>query len=415
MSTKSFFKLLASLILTFGLTAMCLLVSYVCTSGGSFFGYEFTSSGNLTHINTMLMGLDVGGTRADVMILGQLNIADGEINMLQIPRDTYVKDNGRGDKKINSAYGHGKEATVFKEVKQVTGINVDKYVIVDTSGFRNLIDTIGGVDFDVPQDMHYDDPDQNLHIHLNKGMQHLDGDKAEQLVRFRRYPEGDIARMRVQSDFIQATVDELFSLVNVFKISDLVEDISNIVDTNFTLNEMLTYAPHIFSIDRTKINTYQLVGTPTYISGGSYVVPDYDANYALAQEHFVPTGTGSAHKNSDELEEAFLSGITEYESVGNSEPRKMFFNRFTSVEIIDCSGGTASTDTLSSRLSEYGFNVLHVTRTDAVQDKTVVISTKRSGFTSTVAKISGKSEYALNAGKESKCDVTIVVGKDLEI
>lgn len=414
MSTKSFFKLLASLILTFGVTAMCLLTAYICTSGGSFFGYEFTPTANFTHINTMLMGLDKGGTRTDVMILGQLNVADGEINMLQIPRDTYVKDNGRWDKKINSAYGQDKEKTVFKEVKQITGITVDKYVVVDTSGFRDLIDTIGGVDFDVPQDMHYDDPVQDLHIHLNKGMQHLDGDKAEQLVRFRRYPEGDIARMRVQSDFIQATVDELFSLVNVFKISDLVEDISNIVDTNFTLNEMLTYAPYIFSTDRSKINTYQLAGTPQYIGGGSYVVPDYAANAALAKEHFVPGNTTDT-KSEQQLEEAFLSGITRYENAGDSLPRKIFFNRFTSVEIIDCSGNSQGADALSQILTEYGFNVLKVNTTDEQRDKTVVISRKRSAFASSVAKLTGVHEYALNPQKESQCDITIIIGKDLEI
>ena len=412
MSTKSFFKLLTSLILTFGVTAMCLITAYVCTSGGSFFGYEFSPAANFTHINTMLLGLDVGGTRADVMILGQLNVADGEINMLQIPRDTYVKDNGRSDKKINSAYGHNKEKTVFKEVKQITGITVNKYVAVDTSGFRNLIDTIGGVDFDVPQDMHYEDPTQDLYIHLNKGMQHLDGDKAEQLVRFRRYPEGDIARMRVQSDFIQATVDELFSLTNVFKISDLVEDISNIVYTNFTLNELLAYAPHIFSIDRDNINTYQLVGTPQYIGGGSYVIPDYDGNYALAREHFVPGGTAE-QKNAEELEEAFLSGITEYTDAGSFEPHKLFLNRFTSVEILDCSGGTVDVHELSDRLGEYGFNVLGITQTEAVRDKTVVIARKKSAFAATVAKLTGKSEYALNPNKESKSDVTIVVGKEI--
>ena len=287
--------------------------------------------------------------------------------------------------------------------------------MVDTSGFRDLIDTIGGVDFDVPQDMNSDDPVQDLHIHLKKGMQHLDGDKAEQLVRFRRYPEGDIARMRVQSDFIQATVDKLLSPANVFKISDLVEDISNIINTNFTLNELLAYAPHIVSIDRNKINTYQLVGTPKYIGGGSYVVPDYEGNYALAKEHFVPQGTSSEQKNEEELNEAFLDDIKEYVDVDVLDPYKLFFNRFTSVEIIDCSDGEADAHELSSLLSEYGFNVFKVTSTDAVQESTVVISGKKSTFASSVAKLAGKSEYALNPQKQSNCDVTIIVGKDLEI
>ena len=110
MSAKSFFKLLISLIITFGLTATCILAAYVCTNGGSFMGFEFTSEEMETHVNVMLMGLDKGGTRSDVMILAQLNFVDGEVNMLQIPRDTYVKNNGRSDKKIK--HSKLKEVTV---------------------------------------------------------------------------------------------------------------------------------------------------------------------------------------------------------------------------------------------------------------------------------------------------------------
>ena len=273
MSTKSFFKLLTSLILTFGVTAMCLITAYVCTSGGSFFGYEFSPAANFTHINTMLLGLDVGGTRADVMILGQLNVADGEINMLQIPRDTYVKDNGRSDKKINSAYGHNKEKTVFKEVKQITGITVNKYVAVDTSGFRNLIDTIGGVDFDVPQDMHYEDPTQDLYIHLNKGMQHLDGDKAEQLVRFRRYAKGDIRRVEVQQEFIKAVAEQKLNLSILTKLPDIFKTLQSEIKTNFSVMDIMKYLPNLKELLPENVTFHQLPGE---FSG-----PEYEASYWL--------------------------------------------------------------------------------------------------------------------------------------
>ena len=389
MNIKSFFKLLASLIISFGLTAMCIFTAYVCTSGGSFFGYEFSSSDELTHINTMLMGLDKGGTRTDVMILGQLNLADGQINMLQIPRDTYVKDNGRYDRKINSAYGLNKEKTVFKEVKQITGITVDKYVVVNTEGFRDLIDTIGGVDFYVPQDMNYEDPYQDLYIHLKKGWQHLDGDKAEQLVRFRSYPEGDIARMRVQSDFIQATIDELFSLVNVFKINDLVEDVSKFIDTNFTANEMLTYAPYIFATDREKILTHQLAGTPQYIGGGSYVVPDYAANAAIREQFFTPSLL-SEEKGKTYIEESILGEGEGTKYAEDAKPKKWFFNAFTSVDIIDASNGAADTQTLVQTLKEHGFNVRSNQSTSAAYPTTHVVARKMSSGAAAVAKLAGQ-------------------------
>ena len=410
-SVKSFIKLLSSLIITFGLTAMCFFTAYVCTSGGSFFGYEFSPTSKLTHINVMLMGLDKGGTRTDVMILGQLNLVDGEIHMLQIPRDTYVKDNGRYDKKINSAYGLEKEKTVFKEVKQITGVTADKYVVVDTSSFRDLIDTIGGVDFEVPQDMNYDDPVQDLHIHLKAGFQHLDGDKAEQLVRFRSYPQGDIQRMKVQSDFIQATVDELFSLKNVFKVNDLVEDVSAIVDTNFSLNELLTYAPYIFSIDREKIVTHQLAGEPQWINGGSYVVPDYEGNAELVEKFLTPSSM-SETKGKKQIEETIIGTGSSTVSVKKQKVKKSVFNAFTSVDIINASGGTVDTDKVSSELKEYKFNVRQVLETEAEFEETTVVSKKKSSVAAALSRFAGASDYILNPDKQAGSDITIIIGKD---
>ncbi len=413
MKAKSFLKLLTAFIITFGLTAMCVLSAYVCATGGSFLGFEFNSGSSLTHINVMLMGLDKGGTRTDVMILGQLNITDGEINMLQIPRDTYVRNNGRGDKKINSAYGVNKEKSVFKEVEQLTGISVDKYVIVNTEGFRDLIDTIGGVDFEVPQDMNYDDPYQDLHIHLKKGWQHLDGDHAEQLVRFRSYPEGDIARMRVQSDFIQATIDELFSLANVFKINDLVEDMSKFVSTNFTLNEMLNYAPYVFGTDRSKIATHQLAGSPQYIGGGSYVVPDYDGNDAIREEYFTPSSL-SATKSGESIKESIIGDSEVYALSDSAKAKKWFLNAFTSIDIIDASDGCADCTALVNSLKHYGYNVRSLEETSAIFEDTIVVSKKESGAASAVAAISGETQYIVNSSSMSGADVTIIVGKDFK-
>lgn len=413
MNAKSFFKLLISFIITLGLTATCILAAYVCTTGGSFMGFEFNSEEETTHINVMLMGLDKGGTRTDVMILGQLNFADEKINMLQIPRDTYVKNNGRGDKKINSGYGYKKEKTVFKEVEQITGIKVDKYVIVNTSSFRDLIDTIGGVDFEVPQDMNYDDPVQDLHIHLKKGWQHLDGDKAEQLVRFRSYPEGDIARMRVQSDFIQATIDELFSAANVLKINDLIKDISAMVDTNLSLNEMLSYAPHILSIERSKIQTHQLAGEARYIGGGSYVVPDYEGNARIRDEHFTPTKLSEA-KSHVYISENIIGDGGTYKYVENTKPRRWFLNGFTSVDVLDATGGVADPSEFVDELKQYGYNIRVYEKTSAVFDETTVVSKAASSGAESVAKLSGANEYVVNPQKSSGSDVTIIVGKDFK-
>ncbi|MBO5008061.1 MAG: LCP family protein [Clostridia bacterium] len=416
MSTKSFFKLLFTLIITFGLTAMSVFVAYVCTAGGSFFGYEFSSAEEKAYVNAVLLGLDKGGTRTDVIIFAQLNLVDGELNMLQIPRDTYVKNNGRSDRKINSAYGYKKQETTFKEIEMVTGLRADKYILVDTAGFRKVIDTIGGVDFEVPINMNYDDPVQDLHIHLNKGMQHLDGDKAEQFVRFRQnndgtgYAMGDLERLQAQSKFIQATVDEVFQLANVLKINDLVEDFNEIVDTNFTLNEMLTYAPYVLGTDRDKILTHQLKGEARDM-GGSYFVADTAENDKLIEEYFTPSST-TITKSELEIKTSIVGLNSKKKSAGGDKISKSVFNRFTSVDIVDASGGTANLTTIQQSLKDYGFNIRNVSSADkTVYPETLVVSKGTNTRAASVARILGLTSYMHNPEKTTGSDITIIIGE----
>ena len=112
MGTKSFFKMLFTFILIFALIAANVFTVLLCTEGGSFLGYEFSSATKQSSVDALLLGVDKEGYRTDVIIYAQLNLADGELNMLQIPRDTYV-NNGRSDHKINSAYGYNKEKQLF--------------------------------------------------------------------------------------------------------------------------------------------------------------------------------------------------------------------------------------------------------------------------------------------------------------
>lgn len=417
MRTKTFFKMLFTFILIFALIATTAFTVLICTSGGSFFGYEFSSATEQSYINAMLLGVDKEGYRTDVMILAQLNLADGELNMLQIPRDTYV-NTGRGDHKINSAYGYNKEKQVFKEVGELLGVKVDKYILIDTAGFRDLIDTIGGVDFDVPINMNYDDPYQDLHIHLEKGMQHLDGSKAEQFVRFRKnndgtgYALGDIERMQAQSKFIQATIDELFSLVNVFKINDLVKDFASFVKTNFTINEMLTYAPYVFSIDREKMYTHQLAGEAKYMGGGSYFVAYDEENEKLIEEHFTPSSE-TITRSELEIQKTIIGVASEKVSVSIDVPANSLTNRFVSVDIIDATDGKADISSIKQKLKKYGFNVKNVTGTkDTTYHETTVVSKTKNRRAESVAAAMGLESYVYNSQKDTGNGITVIVGED---
>ena len=110
----------------------------------------------------------------------------GKVNILSITRDIMVKSDSGGIYKINALIGLGGEAEIIEKVEKLTTMPVHYYLTVNFKGFREIIDLLGGVEIDVPFDMKYDDPYQNLHISLNKGRQILDGEKAEQYLRYRK-------------------------------------------------------------------------------------------------------------------------------------------------------------------------------------------------------------------------------------
>jgi len=245
-------------------------------------------------LNVLLLGVDKEGYRTDVIILAQYNYHTQQVKMLQIPRDTKVETT-RSDKKINSAYGFGKEKELFKDVHKLLGIDVDKYFLVNIKGFRALIDEIGGVKMNVPINMYYTDPVQDLYINLKKGEQILDGKKAEMFVRFRQnndgtgYPDGDIGRIKAQQEFINNAIDQAFSLKNIFKVPKLVAIILENVKTNFSVSELLECINELLKVERSNIHIMSLPGEGRYMNGVSYFICDKGETEKLIQQYFTPS------------------------------------------------------------------------------------------------------------------------------
>ncbi len=245
-------------------------------------------------INSLLLGVDKEGYRTDVIIFAQLDVAKGTLNMLQIPRDTYVDGVRRANKKINGSYFVYKDGAmqrdienVYKEVEMLTGLRADNFLLVDTAGFRKIIDAMGGVYFDVPQRMLYSDPEQELYIDLQPGPQFLNGDKAEQLVRFRRYADGDIGRVKVQKEFIGATLDKVFSASSVFNLPDLVDIFSDSCETSFSSEDMYKFGFVVMGVKRENINILTLEGVAEYRNGISYYIANNQLNNQVIDEYFT--------------------------------------------------------------------------------------------------------------------------------
>lgn len=243
-------------------------------------------------VNILCMGLDKDRTRADVIMLVSADPKLGTINLLSIPRDTRVQVGGKYIK-INACMGYDRRETLMIEkVKEITGLPVHYYAECDFQGFRDVIDILGGVDFDVPQNMDYEDPAQGLSIHLKKGMQHLDGKGAEGVVRYRHsYAMGDYDRIKVQQDFIKALFEQKLKPQYITKAPELIREISESVTTNLTVADAIKYAGMLKKFTEDSLHTYSLPGESKTISGISYFLYDPEETDALIQSTFLSDGT----------------------------------------------------------------------------------------------------------------------------
>ncbi len=223
--------------------------------------------------NILLIGSDKSKINADVIMLVQLDAESKSVDLISVLRDTRVEVGGRTHR-INATLHIGGEELLVETVEDVLGVNIDNYVFINYEGFRGVIDALGGVDFYVPQDMDYEDPEQNLYIHLKEGQQHLNGNKAEQLVRFRQYPMGDIQRTQVQRDFLTALYKQKLNSDLVKKVRTLIPALMDFVDTDIDLTDALQYANFVTDFDMESINAYQMPATPVDINGASYVIAD---------------------------------------------------------------------------------------------------------------------------------------------
>ncbi|MCR5185937.1 MAG: LCP family protein [Clostridia bacterium] len=228
----------------------------------------------------LLLGVseDIRTPLTDTIILCGYNPSTQKAYMLSIPRDTYVgkhPESANGYDKINSKFQTSAEKTV-ETVELITGVKVDYYVIVRNLKIADIFETIGSIDFDVPIDMNYDDPTQDLHIHLKKGYQTLEPDQIEQLLRFRHnnngtsypssYGDNDYGRMKTQRNFIKAVIDQTISIKNVGKVKDLVAYAYTNIQTNMPGSKVLDYVPYGLQFSTSNLRSEQLPGQSAIIN-----------------------------------------------------------------------------------------------------------------------------------------------------
>ena len=256
----------------------------------------------------LVIGRDTGGGgNTDTLMLASYDVPNQKLNVMSIPRDTMV--NVSWDiKRINSVYNYagggddGIEA-LDKEISQLVGFVPDFQVVVEWEAVGELVDAIGGVWFDVPRNMNYDDPTQDLHIHIEKGYQLLDGEDAMGVIRYRHdndmrygYADGDLGRIKTQQAFLKAVVEQCLQIKNVARIQELAEVFNRNVTTNLSIQNLLWFAQQaIFGgLEMENVNfvtmpcTNKSVWSRSYNSMQSYVVPNTDELVDLVNECFSP-------------------------------------------------------------------------------------------------------------------------------
>ena len=225
----------------------------------------------------LLVGNDDGNGNTDTILLGKLDTAAHSLHVVSIPRDTLINADWEV-RKVNAVYwgdrlqgGSGIDA-LRRHIRMLTGFEPDNYAVLDLGDLVTAVDLLGGLDFEVPFAMHYDDPGQNLHIHLEPGQQHLSGEQVMGLLRYRSgYPTGDLGRIEMQQSFLRACLEQYAALGKVPNLMQAAEYLAGAVDTDLTAANMAWYLRQALRCgDDLRFET--LPTEPAMVHGYSYAV-----------------------------------------------------------------------------------------------------------------------------------------------
>ena len=243
------------------------------------------------YYTVLLVGQDQIGCNTDTIMVVRYDAVNHSANMVSIPRDTLVNISA-SVKKINTIYynDNGGIDALMDGVQDILGFRPDNYVVVDTSAFEDVVDCLGGFYFDVPVDMNYEDPTQNLSIHIQKGYQWLNGENALKVYRFRAtYGMGDIDRLEVQHNLIKAAASQMLKLSNITNLFEAAKIISDGSETNLTYGNMQWYAAEFLKMSIDDINIMTLPGDYSCtIRGGSYVSIKVDEWMTMVNTYLNP-------------------------------------------------------------------------------------------------------------------------------
>jgi len=261
-------------------------------------------------VNFVLVASDKWSGNTDTMMLVNVDPNTSNVSIMSIPRDTKVNVSGLSIPKINALYASkGGPQKLINTLSDMLDINIKYYVHLNIKTVREIIDLLGGVEIDVPPGMDYDDPVQDLHIHLKPGKRVLNGEEAELFLRFRQansmsknkellkyYDGSDLKRIEMQQYFVKELIRQKANILYLPKINDIVNTVYENLDTNITMNEVTKLIKSLTSFKPDKVKFFTLPGKPVN-QEYSYFIYDKEEALKITREYFKSSAKSNNFEN----------------------------------------------------------------------------------------------------------------------
>lgn len=325
----------------------------------------------------------------DTMLLLRFNPETKKISILSIPRDTRIVLDKYGEMKINQANVDGGPALSAKAVSQVLeGVTIDRYIRVNIQGVEKLLDTLGGVTVYVPKDIKYQDDSQHLYINLKQGTQHLNGDRALQLLRFRYDQDGDIGRIQRQQMVLRALMEQALNPTTIAKVPNILSVIQSHIDTNLSVEELLALVNLGAKTDRSDVQMLMLPG-------------DFNGDGHQSVSYWLPS------------RRQIRTMVAQYFDQGYSD-REPTDPRYMRVTIQDGVGNPKAIEALVETLRDSGYKSISVDRQviQPIPETFIVAQQGDEEGAKGISRSLGFGKVLVETSGTLFSDVTIKVGQD---
>ncbi len=355
--------------------------------------------------------LGVNGALTDFIMLGKYDPNTREVFAISIPRDTYVENSW--DHKINSVYAKGyNPQNTIDEVEKITGVKADYYVVFKTKALREIVNAVDGVYVTVPFNMNYDDPYQDLYIHLKKGYQKLNGKQAEQFVRYRSgYANADLGRINTQQEFIKAMIKRCLEPQNLLKAKQLIQIGLDNVDTDVTPEIIAKYIDDAIAFKEDRVHMMVLPGEPGYVNKISYFMYDKEKTKEIMDEMFkLETSIEEVQEYLEQEESGQHYEIT----LPEPEVRKNFSGDEIHIEVLNNGTSAIYFNKAVEMLNEAGYKVVRVGNVDDDNQLSRVVSYVASQealeILQEISEVVGITKMETDTNTNQGIDYTVILG-----